>query len=165
MNDIYSRNTNKRGANRTQRQGEQPNLQAVETENTFSREKQFVPMPDAPPNYRGMIYDINGIENKTENAEGISRLVTNDEAYSDYEKKNRYDRVKKREAPVFSHLKPPLEKKAEKGRENGIDRLIDGLQSKSFAPEDVLIGAMIILMLNSSSEDDILMVLVLMMLL
>ena len=48
---------------------------------------------------------------------------------------------------------------------NGLNKLIDGLRSKRFTPEDILLCAMILLMLNTGSDDDILMVLVLAMLL
>ncbi len=96
-----------------------------------------------PPNYRGMIYGES--EKKDIFAEGIDRLVNNDDSYQ------KYERIEQSE-PVMQN-------------KTGLHRLIDGLSERSFCAEDILICAMIILMLNNSSEDDILMVLVLMMLL
>lgn len=126
-------------------------------------------MPAAPPNYRGMIYEM---EQMIEPAEGIDRLVRNDSSYNDYERRLRrrdYMQGRVGEAPAFSHTKPEkvcCEKSQEKTPErNGLQSIIDGLRDKKLQPEDILICALIILMLNSSSEDDILMVLALMMLL
>ena len=96
-----------------------------------------------PPNYRGMVYDRS--EREDVFAEGIDRLVNNDDSYQKYER--------------VEISQPVIQNKT------GLHRLIDGLSDKSFCADDVLICAMIILMLNNSSEDDILMVLVLMMLL
>ncbi len=117
-------------------------------------------LPNPPPNYRGMIYDISGSLYGGINAEGIERLVENDSSYSNRSRipQRRGDR------PYFSHLNPPLPKH-EKEQENGIRKIIAGLKEKSFEAEDILICAMIMLMLNSKSEDDVIMILVLMMLL
>ena len=126
-------------------------------------------LPAAPPNYRGMIYEM---EQMIEPAEGIDRLVRNDASYTDYERRlRRRDYIQGRvgDTAVFSRTNTKREC-CEKGEEktperNGLQGIIDGLRDKKLQPEDVLICALIILMLNSSSEDDILMVLALMMLL
>ncbi|MBR5322999.1 MAG: hypothetical protein IKU48_05585 [Clostridia bacterium] len=117
-------------------------------------------LPDPPPNYRGMIYDITGTLYGGVNAEGIERLVENDSSYSN----KRCLPQRRGNKPYFSHLNPPLPQR-EKQDESGIRKIIDGLKEKSFEVDDLLICAMIMLMLNSKSEDDILMVLVLIMLL
>ncbi len=116
------------------------NMRNNRREVSESRRDNFV---KPPPNYRGMIYGES--ERKDVFAEGIDRLVNNDDSYQ------KYERVERSE-PVIQN-------------KTGLHRLIDGLSDKSFCADDVLICAMIILMLNQSSEDDILMVLVLMMLL
>ena len=126
-------------------------------------------MPIAPPNYRGMIYEM---EQMVEPAEGIDRLVRNDQSYTDFERRpgrRNYMQNRADNSPVFSNTateKRCCEKSQEKTPErNGLQSIIDGLRDKKLQPEDILICALVILMLNSSSEDDILMVLALMMLL
>ena len=106
-------------------------------------------MPQPPPNYRGMIYDTDVKSDIF--AEGIDRIVNNDDSYQSFEKN------------IGTFTSKP--KEVCKDEKNGLHKLIDGLTDKSFGAEDILICAMIILMLNNNSEDDILMVLVLMMLL
>lgn len=107
-----------------------------------------------PPNYRGMLYKS---EQSAEIvAEGIDRLVNEDQSYSDYKKKLEESCARRNENG--EKMKPV-------GVEKGLHRLIGGLTGGDFQAEDILIAAMMILMLNSTSEDDILMVLVLMMLL
>ncbi|MBR6681942.1 MAG: hypothetical protein IKL40_03050 [Clostridia bacterium] len=118
-------------------------------------------LPEPPPNYRGMIYDsfpVNDIE-----AEGLDRLVRNDVSYSDHEKKRREEEYKKNKAVNAMGRNALLgETDCDTG---GLERLVEGIRSKRFSSEDILLCAMILLMLNSGSDDDILMVLVLMMLL
>ncbi len=143
-----------------------PKRKAIVEETTS--ENQIKPeLPSAPPNYRGMIYDMVQGREENQNAEGIERIARDDETYGDYEKNiRRREYMQKREkGSAFSHFNVPVERTVQSEQKNGLHKLIDGLQNMSFSPEDVLICAMIILMLNSKSEDDILMVLVLMMLL
>ncbi len=118
-------------------------------------------LPDPPPNYRGMIYD--GLITDGVGAEGIDRLVKNDISYSDYEKKHREDDFGMNNA--VSAMSRDNFDKGDDCDTSGLNKLIDGLKSKRFSSEDILLCAMILLMLNSGSDDDILMVLVLMMLL
>ena len=108
-------------------------------------------MPEPPPNYRGMIYEFPESEVF---AEGIARLVSNDGVYMN----KAHERSEK--AGVNAVKKEPCNSCS-----NGIQRLIGGLSSKEYLPDDVLICAMILLMLSNSSEDDMLLVLVLLMLL
>lgn len=121
-------------------------------------------LPNAPPNYRGMIYDMAGAE---WTAEGIERVARNDCGAFSAEVKGggARPRAERREGePRFCHLEPPVGC-VSKEAGGGIRRILEGMESKSFLPEDVLICAMIMLMLNGKSEDDLLMVLVLMVLL
>lgn len=164
---MYSRNTSGRSVPR--REGlynrVEENISATEKNFEKSVEKEEITeietiLPNPPPNYRGMIYDISGYTYGEINAEGIERLVENDSSYSD----RRRIPQRRGNRPYFSHLNPPLPK-TEKHQETGIRKIIDGLNAKNFEAEDILICAMIMLMLNSKSEDDILMILVLMMLL
>ena len=164
---MYSRNTSGRGVSgraALQNQTEEKTAVKEEYVNKGAEKEEITEiesvLPDPPPNYRGMIYDINGSLYGGNNAEGIERLVENDSSYSD----RRRLPQRRGNRPYFSHLNPPLPK-YENRQENGIRKLIDGLREKSFEAEDLLICAMIMLMLNSKSEDDILMILVLMMLL
>ena len=105
-----------------------------------------------PQGYRGMLYESESSEKNV--AEGIDRLVSEDDSYTDYNNKKRECSLKEKNL----HNQAGSAKK-------GLHRLIEGLTDGDFQAEDILISAMIILMLNSTSEDDILMVLVLMMLL
>ena len=129
-------------------------------------------MPIAPPNYRGMIYDM---ESLGENAEGIDRLVKNDQSYTDNQNKHR-DRFNARGGEngprqVFSHMQgiQGIREKNEsnccKDEHKGIKSLVESMQNNVISPEDILICALILLMLSGSSEDDIIMILVLMALL
>ena len=164
---MYSRNTSGRNVRRREPLQKQTEEQIAATEEYVEKsvENEEITglesvLPDPPPNYRGMIYDISGYAYGGINAEGIERLVENDSSYSD----RRRIPQRRGNRPYFSHLNPPLPK-SEKRQENGIRKIIDGLKEKNFEAEDILICAMIMLMLNSKSEDDILMILVLMMLL
>ncbi len=130
---MYSRNASKRRDKRSVvEQGE--------------KREEYCPLniPSAPPNYRGMLYDI---EKKDLLAEGIERLAANDPSY---------DR--------FECPKNTQKKAQNRPREQGIQKIIDDLKSSAYLPEDLLICALIILMLNAGSEDDMLLILVLMML-
>ncbi|MBE6717660.1 MAG: hypothetical protein E7574_00190 [Ruminococcaceae bacterium] len=130
------------------------------------------PAPSVPPNYRGMIYEMEQITDP-ELAEGIDRLVRNDASYNNYERQLRRRDYKEgrvgADAPVFSHRNREWcsckEREEKTPERNGLQGIIDGLREKRLLPEDILICALIILMLNSSSEDDIIMILALMMLL
>ncbi|MBQ4116049.1 MAG: hypothetical protein IJD37_01595 [Clostridia bacterium] len=164
---MYSRNTSGRNVRRREPMGQKNDEKIAVTEEYVEKivENEEITevgaiLPEPPPNYRGMIYDISGTLYGGINAEGIERLVENDSSYSDRR------RVPQRRGnrTYFSHLNPPLPK-TEKQQESGIRKIIDGLNAKNFEAEDILICAMIMLMLNSKSEDDILMILVLMMLL
>ena len=164
---MYSRNTSGRNVRRREpmRPKNEENVDVIKDsveENSDEEEITEVGavLPEPPPNYRGMIYDISGTLYGGINAEGIERLVENDTSYSD----RRRTPQRRGNRPYFSHLNPPLPK-SENQQESGIRKIIDGLKERSFEAEDVLICAMIMLMLNSKSEDDILMILVLMMLL
>ena len=129
-------------------------------------------MPIAPPNYRGMIYDMGSLG---EIAEGIDRLVRNDQSYTDNQNKikDRFN-VNRRDGgqrQAFSHMQG-IRDTGEKVSENcsqdehrGLKRLVEGMQNNTISPEDILICALILLMLSSGSEDDIIMILVLMALL
>ncbi|MBR5313847.1 MAG: hypothetical protein IKU45_00350 [Clostridia bacterium] len=108
-----------------------------------------------PPNYRGMLSE--SFVPSEKNAEGIVRLVDEDENYKQKE-------MQKRKKEVSSSVQRPKITPAE-SESDGIYRLIEGLTERKFTPDDVLICSMIIMMLNGKSDDDILMVLVLMMLL
>ena len=125
-------------------------------------ERKVNALPFPPPNYRGMIYDRESAFFEHSDAEGIERLVKNDESYC-IEKMRKIP--KKLDRKPFSHLDPPACRREKSEGENGLKKLVSGLHEKDFQPEDILICAMIMLMLNSKSEDDILMVLVLMLLL
>lgn len=118
-------------------------------------------LPEPPPNYRGMIYDSFAVDRV--DAEGLDRLVRNDVSYSDYEKKRREDGDRNNKG--VSVMGRNASQREPDCDTNGLERLIEGLRSKKFSSEDILLCAMILLMLNSGSDDDILMVLVLMMLL
>ncbi len=117
-------------------------------------------LPEPPPNYRGMIYDSFSTDDVE--AEGLDRLVKNDISYSDYEKKRREDEYRKNK--IVSAMGRNVLREPDNDT-NGLERLVEGLKTKKFSSEDILLCAMILLMLNSGSDDDILMVLVLMMLL
>ena len=152
---MYSRNTRqfRRAAMNTNAPVQRPNV----VENGGNT------LPEPPPNYRGMLYEAN-IPSEN-NAEGIDRLVREDESYKEYEKnirRNEYLNNMPKKQPFSNVVEGENLPETESG---GLHTLIDGLAGKRFEAEDILICAMIILMLNSSSEDDILMVLVLMMLL
>jgi hypothetical protein len=114
-----------------------------------------MPVYQLPPNYRGMLDEV--FVPSENNAEGIDRLVREDESYKQNEM-----RIRKAELASKAHVKNEENAKKES---DGLYNLIDGLSNGSFLPDDVLICAMIIMMLNGKSEDDVLMVLVLMMLL
>lgn len=108
-----------------------------------------------PPNYRGMLDEV--FVPSENNAEGIDRLVREDESYKQNEM-----RIRKAELASKAHVKND----EKTGKESdGLYRLIEGLSKKNFSPDDILICSMIIMMLNGKSEDDVLMILVLMMLL
>lgn len=108
-----------------------------------------------PPNYRGML--DNTFIPSEKNAEGIDRLVREDESYKQNEMRIRRSELSSRPQKTNER---PVSKESD-----GLYRLIEGLTEKQFSADDVLICSMIIMMLNGKSEDDILMVLVLMMLL
>lgn len=127
-----------------------------------------VDLPSLPPNYGGMIYEL---VRQTENdvtAEGINRLVSEDDDYNvrgvEKRKRKAYEKNVKES---FSHLSPQIGSKVvgEPCESGGLSVLVEGMSRNAFVPEDVLICGMIILMLNSKSEDDILLVLVLLLLL
>ena len=128
-------------------------------------------LPPAPPNYRGMIYDMAGGSADGVYAEGLNRLAREDDEGNALRKNalRRDFEERRRARSAFSHLDPPCKNAENLTSENsvakGLKRIIEGMQSKQFSPEDLLICAMILLMLNSGSEDDIIMILVLMMLL
>ena len=125
-------------------------------------------MPIAPPNYRGMIYDREKVDN---NAEGIDRLVRNDQSYSDNQirVKNRFDEKREEfgKAQAFSHMRGIQNggDNCSKVEEKGIKSLVKSMQDNTISPEDILICAIILLMLSGNSEDDIILILVLMALL
>lgn len=123
-------------------------------------------LPEAPPNYRGMIYDMAGTKQDNILAEGLNRLAREDPD-NGFSSNTPPKKADGRETPAFNHFEPPLP--PPKNEENtclkGLKNLAEGMEQSRFSPEDMLICAMIILMLNSASEDDILMILVLMILL
>jgi len=123
--------------------------------------------PEPPLNYGGTIYDSLNIGKQygSVNAEGIDRMVKNDESYYEFEKKIRRREYRQRMRREQQYRKEQLRRDDTDITKRGIGNIINGLRQSSFSPEDILICAMILLMLNSSSEDDMMMVLVLLMLL
>lgn len=171
---MYSRNVNKRydrrrsfdtpsDAENTVKEGEKntPDTAKEETRSNTPRS-----LPELPPNYRGMIGELDSICNSNpepDMAEGIDRLVSSDDSY------NKRERCRKNaasggESRAFAHLDAPF------GRESvdtagGLRQLVEGLRKNSFGVEDILICSMIVLMLNGSSDDDILIAFALLLLL
>ena len=157
---MYSRNINRRNEQRSVNPDtrDRRHVLSEEGQNKEKAERSDDIMPEktekkltVPPNYRGMIYEMENIyggEPAEQGAEGIDRLVRTDDSYTNREQWRRSDRPK-RNNDIGA----------------GIKKLVDGLQNSNFCPEDILICAMILLMLNGNSEDDILLVLVLMLLL
>ena len=138
------------------------------TKENCSNDSCRVDLPSLPPNYGGMIYELARQTGSDVIAEGINRLVNEDEEYARRgAEKRKNGAYGKNSKETFSHLSPPITPKV--GRvppgNGGLSALVEGMGRNAFLPEDVLICAMIILMLNSNSEDDILLVLVLLMLL
>lgn len=166
---MYSRNTSRRGIYRQTEadvkirddppSDEINNADDEKMKSNNNPKKEALPSP--PPNYGGMIYDRNGAFYAPLSAEGIERLASNDELYSERLRNSR----RGKDRHVFSHMDPPVGKNSREDGENGLSKLVEGLRNRTFQPEDILICSMIMLMLNSKSEDDILMILVLMMLL
>ena len=190
---MYSRNTSRRsGYTRVNSQNMQKREEGVKTNpdiektpqdsveynnnslenNNRSDSVRNKNMPIAPPNYRGMIYDMEKLE---ENAEGIDRLVKNDQSYTDNQNKykDRFNARSRENGPrqVFSHMQgiqgvqENTESNCHKDEHKGIKSLVESMQNNVISPEDILICALILLMLSGSSEDDIIMILVLMALL
>lgn len=138
-----------------------------QAENDLRNEPKTLPnLPEAPPNYRGMIYDM--AENGQDNifAEGLNRLAREDPD-NGFSQNTPSKKTVETNARPFTHLEPPppAHLQEEYGGLTGLKNLAEGMERNRFSPEDMLVCAMIILMLNSSSEDDILMILVLMLLL
>ena len=194
---MYSRNVSKKndGASRSaprdsavRRYPAAKQTEKMPDKDSFEKNKDISKMPtdvnektyariDLPPNYRGMITDDSRIvypaEKNKINAEGITRLVCNDDSYC-FGKESGKPKGDCRSAPHFSHMDAPFcsdkeEKEQPSARKmsdgEGLQRLANELRSRKFSPEDVLICAMILIMLNKGSEDDVLMILALMMLL
>ena len=110
--------------------------------------------PSPPPNYRGMVYSEEKYGECDVYAEGIDRMVCNDKEYS-----QKMQGKKGRKCVLGDECGCALADK------NGINAVVDGLASKRFDPEDILVCAMILLMLNDGGSEDLLMILVLLMLL
>jgi len=175
---MYSRNVNKRydrrkslvgvtdapsGSESTVKEGEKS---TPDTEKTDAKAKMTRSLPELPPNYRGMIGEMDNIYNSSpepDMAEGIDRLVSSDDSYNKRER-CRKNAVSGGESKAFAHLDAPFGQPSA-DTAGGLRQLVEGLKKNSFAVEDLLICSMIVLMLNGSSDDDMLIAFALLLLL